>query len=135
MSSDKDLIGASTSLLLLAALQDGPSYGYQLVERINAQAQGLLTWQEGTIYPVLHRLEKQKLIASQWKPVAKGAARKRKYYALTAKGKASLSAAANRWNALHALVSHFTGAAHAARRALAPALSHARPQQRRPSLG
>jgi DNA-binding PadR family transcriptional regulator len=116
--TDKDLIGASTTLLLLAALQDGPSYGYQLVERINAKADGVLTWQEGTIYPVLHRLEKQRLIGAQWKPAAKGSARKRKYYTLTAKGKSHLAAAATRWNALHALVAHFTGAAYATRKAL-----------------
>lgn len=118
MRSDKDLIGASTPLLLLAALQGGPSYGYQLVERINEKAAGFLTWQEGTIYPVLHRLEKQKLVASQWKAAAKNSGRKRKYYSLTAAGKSHLAAATGRWNAVHALVAHFTraGAKSATRR-------------------
>ncbi|HVS73537.1 MAG TPA: PadR family transcriptional regulator [Phycisphaerae bacterium] len=129
--ASKDLVGASTTLLLLAALQDGPSYGYELVQRVNERAKGVFTWQEGTVYPILHRLQERQLVSAQWKAAARGSGRQRKYYALTAKGRAYLASAANRWNALHGIVSHFTGAAHAAGKAIVKS----RPGRPRTALG
>ncbi len=93
MNPEKELMGASTALLVLSVLGTQASYGYQIVKRINEESQGLFTWQEGTIYPVLHRLEKDGLIRAEWREAQTG--RRRKYYHVTAKGRKSLTSAAS----------------------------------------
>src|SRR3954447_11078437 len=62
MRKRKELVGASTTVLILGVLARQPSYGYEIVKSVNDQAKGLFTWLEGTIYPVLHKLEKDSLI-------------------------------------------------------------------------
>src|SRR5256885_16784871 len=106
----KDLVGASTTVLILAVLRDGPSYGYQIVRRVNEQAQGAFTWQEGTIYPLLHKLERQKLIRCRWREAPNG--RRRKYYQLTPAGRAALGEGARQWGLFHDLVIRLAGAKH-----------------------
>ncbi len=98
----KELVGASTALLVLGVLSAGPSYGYQIVQSLNAAADGLLTWQEGTVYPVLHKLERDGQLRAQWQDADTG--RKRKYYYITAKGRAALRTDAAHWAAFHALL-------------------------------
>ena len=80
----KELVGASSALLVLGVLAQQSSYGYDIVKRINDAADGLFRWQEGTIYPLLHRLEKEELIRSRWQESESG--RERKYYYITARG-------------------------------------------------
>jgi len=111
MRPSKEIIGASTSLLVLAAIARQPSYGYQLVKQINASADGLFSWSEGTIYPVLHKLEKDELIRSQWRQA--NGQRQRKYYHITAKGRLALARDAEQWNDFTALIGRLTGARHA----------------------
>src|ERR1035437_816005 len=110
LNPEKELMGASTALLILSVVAAEPSYGYQIVKRINEESKGLFTWQEGTIYPVLHRLEKDKLIRAQWEDADSG--RRRKYYYITAKGRQSLASAAAQWHGFHDLVKRLTGVAH-----------------------
>ena len=110
MNAEKELMGASTALLVLSVLAGEPSYGYRIVKRINDEAQGLFTWQEGTIYPVLHRLEKNGSIRAQWQDAETG--HRRKYYYVTAKGRKALDAAGSQWQAFHALITRLTGAPH-----------------------
>ena len=123
-SSEKELMGASTALLVLAALHAAPSYGYELLRRINDQAQGLFTWQEGTLYPVLHRLETDGLLRAQWQDAdtpAKGkTARRRKYYYITAKGRKHLTQSTAQWQAFNELVTRITGVAHGIRKPAVP---------------
>lgn len=110
--SSKELVGASTQLLILCALAREPSYGYELVRRINELANGVFEWQEGTIYPVLHRLEKEKLVRSQWQDAPSG--RERKYYYLTASGRAAMSEDVKQWGAFSELVQRLSaGVTHA----------------------
>src|SRR5688572_15885610 len=59
---DKEIVGASTVLVILGELAKEPNYGYEIVRRVNAAADGIFEWQEGTIYPVLHKLEKEQLV-------------------------------------------------------------------------
>ena len=102
MNSEKELVGASTALLVLGVLAKAPSYGYEIVKRVNREADGLFEWQEGTIYPVLHKLEKQELVRTQWQEADTG--RRRKYYYITAAGREALSTQAEKWHAFHGLV-------------------------------
>jgi PadR family transcriptional regulator len=101
--NQKELVGASTDIVILGVLAEEPNYGYRIVRRINEVADGLFTWQEGTVYPVLHKLEKEKLVRTQWQTADSG--RRRKYYYITAKGRKSLEEKTARWNEFHGLIS------------------------------
>jgi DNA-binding PadR family transcriptional regulator len=71
--------------LILASLEDGPKHGYQLALDIQQRAQGFFSFQHGTLYPILHKLEKSGLIRGEWSD--EGPRGKRKRYALTARGR------------------------------------------------
>lgn len=102
MSSEKELVGATTAALVLGVLSGGASYGYEIVRRLNAEADGLFVWQEGTVYPVLHKLERGGLVRAQWQQADTG--RERKYYYITAAGRDALKHEARQWQAFHALL-------------------------------
>jgi len=97
MDLNKELVGASSALLILSTLAKEPSYGYQILKRVNEAADGVWEWQEGTIYPVLHKLEKEKLVRAQWQQADTG--RQRKYYYITAAGRDALVRQSERWTA------------------------------------
>ena len=97
--------------LLLAVLSEGPSYGYQLVQDLNARAPGLLKTGEGTIYPILHRMEREGLLKSRWQEAETG--RRRKYYSLTSAGKAQLCDSGRQSSLFHELVARCSGVNHA----------------------
>lgn len=71
--------------LILAILSGGERHGYQLALEIEERSGGFFTFNHGTLYPILHKLEKDGLIKGAWK--REGPKRKRKIYALTARGK------------------------------------------------
>jgi PadR family transcriptional regulator, regulatory protein PadR len=73
--------------MVLAALSAGAAHGYALVRQLAEQSDGVFTLGEGTVYPALHRLEKDKLVASRW---TKHDGRRRRVYRLTTAGEASL---------------------------------------------
>lgn len=110
MTSSKELMGASTGLLVLGVLSRAPSYGYEIVRTVNDEAQGLLVWQEGTLYPVLHKLEKQGLVRAQWQETQSG--RERKYYYITAAGRTALRRDVQQWAAVNDLVLKLAGVNH-----------------------
>jgi len=95
----KALIAASTKPLLLSVLKDGESYGYQIIKKMKIFSGGHLEWSFGMLYPVLHRLEKDGFIDSQWKPSMEG--RLRKYYRLTAAGLHELESEKAQWLTVH----------------------------------
>jgi len=94
----KQMLDGNVETLVLAILEAGPSYGYAIVKELNERAEGLLQLGEGTIYPVLYRLEEKKLISARWRLAENG--RERKYYRLTAKGRKALAANLNQWQML-----------------------------------
>jgi len=98
MQMTKDLIGASAAPLILSILQEGESYGYALIQRVRALSKGQLEWTDGMLYPVLHRLEQQGMIASKWKKADSG--RERKYYVLQADGRKSLAMQREQWRVI-----------------------------------
>jgi hypothetical protein len=81
----KNLMAASTKPLILSILAGGEIYGYQIIQNVIQISGGALEWSEGMLYPVLHRMEKENFIQSQWKISENG--RLRKYYRLTELGK------------------------------------------------
>lgn len=101
-NEDKELVGAATDLLILACLSHKPSYGYEIVKSANERSGNLFKWQEGTLYPVLHKLEREELVRAQWQTADTG--RRRKYYYITAKGRRALEAKSAKWKALHEML-------------------------------
>ena len=98
MILNKKSLDGNVETLLLSVLEAGPSYGYAIAQDLNTRAQGLLKLGEGTIYPVLHRLEERELITSEWQLAEN--ARKRKYYRLAPKGKLALAENRQQWQML-----------------------------------
>lgn len=76
------------ALLLLATLRDGPAHGYALARTIERRTENALQLREGTLYPALHTLERDGLIASAWETPTGG--RERKVYRLTQAGEKKL---------------------------------------------
>jgi DNA-binding PadR family transcriptional regulator len=109
MGLSKDLVAATAEPLVLSILGRGESYGYALIKEVQLLSGGRVTWTEGMLYPVLHRLEKNGCIRSEWK--TSGTGRKRKYYAIETKGKARLSAQLEDWDTAHAMLAASRGAA------------------------
>jgi DNA-binding PadR family transcriptional regulator len=96
----KELVAASTIPLVLSILAQGENYGYALIQRVRGLSGGRIEWTEGMLYPVLHWMEEQGLIESEWKEGDSG--RKRKYYHLRKKGVIKLAAEKNEWLIVHA---------------------------------
>ena len=95
MDVNKDLVAASATPLVLAILAEGDSYGYAIIKRVADLSGGHLQWTDGMLYPVLHRLERQGLVAAKWSTSENG--RKRKYYRISREGRAQLGAQRQQW--------------------------------------
>ncbi len=80
--------------LVLSVLQGGPAHGYGVVAELRRRSDGEFDLPEGTVYPALHRLERQGLLASGWS-VEGG--RRRRVYRITAAGATALSKATADW--------------------------------------
>lgn len=103
MAISKDLVAASAGPLVLSILSEGESYGYAIIKRVRELSGGEMQWSDGMLYPVLHRLESQKLIRSRWYNMKTG--RKRKYYRLTKKGVKALQGSRSQWMLVHSTLS------------------------------
>lgn len=95
----RELTAASAKPVVLSLLITGESYGYQILQRVRQVSGGTLKWSSAMLYPVLHRLEKDGLIQSEWKLSEKG--RMRKYYSLTGLGRQEFFAEKARWFDVH----------------------------------
>lgn len=98
----KDFIAASATPLVLSILHQGDSYGYAIIQRVRELSNGELTWADGMLYPILHRLEKQKLIESYWGQAENG--RKRKYYRLRKNGAVELVRLRTNWQLIESML-------------------------------
>lgn len=96
-------MAASTKPMILTILSHGEMYGYQIIHNVIQLSGGTLEWSEGTIYPVLHRMEKEKFIRSEWKISTNG--RRRKYYQITGLGRTELEKERMQWMKVHSMLS------------------------------
>jgi DNA-binding PadR family transcriptional regulator len=99
----KELVAASSKPMILAILARGESYGYAIIQNVRDRSGGALEWTEGMLYPVLHRLERDELVRARWKVSEAG--RRRKYYALSAKGRKALEAERKQWSVVSSTLS------------------------------
>ena len=93
-----ELLQGTLDLLILTTLQWGPQHGYAVSLAIKANSGDVLRVETGSLYPALHRLEKQGWVASEWKHTE--ANQRAKFYRLTAGGKRQLAAQQSRWRQL-----------------------------------
>ena len=93
-----ELLQGTLDLLILQTLRWGPQHGYGISQAIRANSHELLQVDTGSLYPALHRLERQKWIAADWK-VSENKQRVR-VYRLTAMGKKQLQSERSRWTQL-----------------------------------
>jgi len=91
---DSQFLGSAVEMLILEVAGQGPTYGYELAQTVGERSNGYFELKEGSLYPALHRLERQKLLRSSWRE-ADG--RRRKYYELTEAGRAELTARKRSW--------------------------------------
>lgn len=85
----------TATLLVLALLEDADKYGYQMIRELEARSDKTFSLSEGTLYPILHGLERQGEIRSYEKASETG--RRRKYYKLTRQGVRTLSQKKREW--------------------------------------
>lgn len=93
---NRELVKGSTSLLVLQLLNERDMYGYELVKEMDLRSDHHFQIKEGTLYPALHKLEKQEYINYYWENREKGPARK--YYCVTSQGKEILDERTNEWH-------------------------------------
>jgi PadR family transcriptional regulator PadR len=94
----RELARGTAELAVLSILSSGRRYGYELLRLLNGTGQGLLEIREGTLYPLLHRLEDAGHINPTWE--AEGRARPRKYYAITPDGRRHAALLRAEWSSL-----------------------------------
>ena len=103
----RELAGAAARPLILSILAEGESYGYAILQRIEQLSGGTLTWDDSTLYPVLHRLQNQGLLTSAWRKAENQ--RRRKYYALTEKGRNAFAKEKRQWLRVDAMLAELWG--------------------------
>lgn len=94
MKLSKELIKGSTSMLILSVLKGKDLYGYKIIKELELRSENVFEFKEGTLYPILHALEKENYLESYWDEVDN---RKRKYYHLTRKGLKQLNENKEEW--------------------------------------
>lgn len=107
MKIDKNLIGGSSILLVLSLLDKTDMYGYEIIKELELRSDRTFQFKEGTLYPVLHKLENEGFVKSY---MAKGdTGRERKYYQITKKGKKQLAEEKEKWEVFSLSVNKVIG--------------------------
>jgi PadR family transcriptional regulator PadR len=83
-------------MLVLKLLEDEEKYGYQLINELKSKSNEMFTLKEGTLYPILYRLEDDDMVISRWSQ-PKGKEVSRKYYAITRAGKQAIEELNQLW--------------------------------------
>ena len=94
-SIERELKRGSLELIVLHLLASGEAYGYEIVSKLTAETNGALEVTDGTLYPVLYRLERAGAVTVRWETPERGVPRK--YYRLTDTGRAELARLTHEW--------------------------------------
>lgn len=104
---DSRLLWGTLDMMILEVISHGPTYGYQIVQRVMHKSKDTFQLKEGSLYPALHRMERGKLLSSYWVDTEEG--RRRKYYKLTASGHKALAKKRAEWTQFSAGVDRVMG--------------------------
>lgn len=89
-----DALNGQLDPLILATIAEQPAHGYAIVQRLAQRSAGTFALAEGTVYPALHRLEREGLLSSEW---SSGSGRQRRVYSITATGSSAFQARRREW--------------------------------------
>jgi PadR family transcriptional regulator len=92
---DEQRLKGNLDLLLLAVLRHGPAHGYAVIRRLAEESDGVFDLPEGTVYPALHRLERERLVRSTWD---ERGPRRRRIYTITGRGVRALDESSREWS-------------------------------------
>lgn len=106
MKYSKELLKGSTGTLVLSVLENQDLYGYRIITELEIRSEKAFDMSEGTLYPILHALEKEKFLESYWKEVD---GRNRKYYHITKRGVKELAAKKEEWKSFSTSVNKVLG--------------------------
>ena len=104
---DSQLLAGTLEMLVLQVVTPQPAYGYQIAQDVIQRSKGYIALKEGSLYPALHRMERDGLLESYW--VEAGPKRRRKYYRATAKGLAALETKQAEWERFSSAVNGVLG--------------------------
>jgi DNA-binding PadR family transcriptional regulator len=96
MPFNTELVGSTVEMLVLKLLSERTMYGYEIIQIVNERTDGEFSWKEGTLYPVLHRMEGAGYLVTEWRVGDTG--KKRKYYGLTVKGRSHAESKVQEWD-------------------------------------
>jgi PadR family transcriptional regulator, regulatory protein PadR len=99
-----ELLQGTLDMLILKTLQWGPQHGYGIIQAIRVSSSDVLQVETGSLYPALHRLERQRWLSSEWKQTESN--QRAKYYRLTPAGKKQLAAEQARWMQLSGAIAN-----------------------------
>jgi PadR family transcriptional regulator PadR len=100
----RELRRGSIELIVLHLLSPGEAYGYEIVTKLTQQTNGSLEVTDGTLYPVLYRLERAGFVAVRWETPDRGVPRK--YYRLTPAGRVELEQLRREWTTFANAMTH-----------------------------
>ena len=101
----------AAELLILAQLEQEPTHGYEICQRIAQRSSGVVTFNVASLYPILYDMEERRLITGRW--VEKAGQRRRRYYRLTAHGQALLAEQRRSWSQFFLAMRQAAGLEHA----------------------
>ena len=108
MKINKELLKGSTELIVLGVLENENMYGYQMIKELKEKSENVFEFQEGTLYPILHKLEEKGWILSYWDGIG---GKKRKYYSITKDGKKQLKSKKEEWQIFSTSMNQIIGGA------------------------
>jgi transcriptional regulator len=109
--ANADMQKGSAEMIVLALLEGRARHGYELAKLIEAQSESRLQFHVASLYPMLYRMERKKLVEGRW--VEKAGERRRRYYRLTAAGRAALTEQRKSWREFVTALNRLTGFEHA----------------------
>ena len=101
----------SAEFLILSLLEAEPRHGYELQKLIESLSEGVLTFHVASLYPLLYKMEERGWIVGRW--VEKAGERRKRYYRLTAAGRATLEAQRDSWREFVTAINRVSGVRYA----------------------
>ena len=97
-----ELLQGTLDMLILQTLQWGPQHGYAVSQALRTRSADVLQVETGSLYPALHRMERQKWIAAEWKVTEQN--QRARFYRITAEGRKQLARNRSKWNTMVAAI-------------------------------